>query len=101
MTRRSYARLMSALVTAVMLGLSLPLLAEDTFLIYPKPEKKWMQYFYRANGNASAPKPSTLSTVASGPASGDPAVGFAFTATPDTTHFLTATRRTTKCCWAI
>ena len=88
MTRRTYARLMSALVTAVMLGLSVPLLA-DTFLVNPKPEKKWMQYFYRANGNASAPKPSTFYTVASGVAIGAPAVGFTFTITPDTTNLLT------------
>lgn len=56
--------------------------AQSGFLIGPKPENKWMQYFYRANGVAPAPKPSTL--VNSGTA-----VAFDFLPTPDTAGFQT------------
>lgn len=50
--------------------------AQSGFLIGPKPEKKWMEYFYRANGQAPAPKPSTI-------ANGGTAVSFDFPSTPD------------------
>jgi len=53
-----------------------PTQAVSSFLIGPKPEKKWMEYFYRANGVAPAPKPSTI-------ANGGTAVSFDFPNTPD------------------
>lgn len=79
MTRRIWSRLVFAVVMSSMLAIALPVLAQ-TFLIGPKPENKWMQYFYRANGVAPAPKPSTLVTGG---------IGFQFLDTPDTALFMT------------
>lgn len=79
MTHRIWTRLVFAVVMASMLAIASPVLAQ-TFLIDPKPEKKWMQYFYRANGVAPAPKPSTLV---------DGGIGFQFLDTPDTALFMT------------
>lgn len=81
MTHRIWSRLVFAVVMSSMLAIALPVLAQ-TFLIGPKPENKWMQYFYRANGVAPAPKPSTL-------VNGGTAVGFTFLDTPDTALFMT------------
>ena len=53
-----------------------PTYADGLFLIGPKPEKKWMEYFYRANGVAPAPKPSNLVNDGT-------AVAFIFPETPD------------------
>lgn len=82
MARRMWIRLVFALTVAAFASVSLPLIAQTSFLIYPKPEKKWMQYYYRGNGAAPAPKPSTLME-------GGTAVGFTFTTSPDTSSFLT------------
>lgn len=79
MTHRIWSRLVFAVVMSSMLAIALPVLAQ-TFLIGPKPENKWMQYFYRANGVAPAPKPSTLVTGG---------IGFQFLDTPDTALFMT------------
>lgn len=81
MRHRIWTRLVFAVVMSSVLAMALPVLAE-TFFIDPKPEKKWMQYFYRANGVAPAPKPSTL-------VNGGTAVGFTFLDTPDTALFMT------------
>ena len=50
------------------------------FLVAPKGENKWMESFYRANGVAPAPKPSTLMNGG---------IGFTFTSTPDVAGFNT------------
>jgi hypothetical protein len=64
------------------MAFTVPSGAQSGFLIGPKPENKWMQYFYRANGVAPAPKPSTL-------VNGGTAVAFDFLPTPDTSGFQT------------
>lgn len=56
--------------------------ASAQFLIGPKPEKKWMEHFYRANGQAPAPKPATISSTGN-------SVEFIFTRTPDVSLFTT------------
>ena len=53
----------------------------QSFLIGPKAEKKWMEYFYRASGAAPAPKPSELMSGGG--------IGFTFTRTPDVSGFST------------
>lgn len=71
--------LTSAILAVALAALFLstaPTQAVSSFLIGPKPEKKWMEYFYRANGVAPAPKPSTL-------VNGGSAVAFDFPSTPD------------------
>lgn len=75
-------RLIFAAIFALLAAFTLPVLADSYFLSGPKPEKKWMEYFYRANGSAPAPKPSTLLNNGT-------AVGFTFTTTPDVSGFQT------------
>src|SRR5215208_3993019 len=70
----------SLMALAICLTVS-PFASAEDFTTGVKIEKKWMQYFYRANGVAPAPKPSSLM-----PGGG---VGFAFLSTPDTAQFLT------------
>lgn len=52
----------------------------QAFLLAPKGEKKWMEYFYRANGAAPGAKPSVLMSGG---------IGFTFPDTPDTSGFST------------
>lgn len=76
-------RLVFALTAAAVLSTSYVVASQFlAYLIYPKPEKKWMQYFYRASGAAPAPKPSQLFT--------SDTAGFVFTTAPDTAQFLTS-----------
>src|ERR1041384_7335239 len=68
-------------IALMAMAFTIPSGAQSGFLIGPKPENKWMEYFYRANGVAPAPKPSTL-------VNGN-AVAFTFTTTPDVAGFQT------------
>lgn len=74
-------RLTLSLVVASVLAATIPLIAQG-FLIGPKPQNKWIEYLYRANGAAPGAKTSTL--LANGSA-----VGFNFPTTPDTSLFTT------------
>ncbi len=78
MRLKSMAGILAAAAVFV-LATAMPTHAQS-FLISPKGEKKWMEYFYRANGEAPAPKPSTLI---------DGGIGFVFTTTPDVALFMT------------
>jgi hypothetical protein len=71
-----------AVALAALFLSTVPTQAVQSFLIGPKPEKKWMEYFYRANGVAPAPKPSTLVNDGN-------AVAFNFPNTPDVAGFNT------------
>jgi hypothetical protein len=82
MKRTMFKSVIFAVALAALFLSTMPTLALTSFLIGPKPEKKWMEYFYRANGAAPAPKPSTL-------ANGGTAVAFNFPDTPDVSGFNT------------
>jgi hypothetical protein len=69
-------------IALMAMAFTIPSGAQSGFLIGPKPENKWIEYFYRANGVAPAPKPSTL-------VNGGTAVAFNFLPTPDTSGFQT------------
>ncbi|MEP6920976.1 MAG: hypothetical protein ABI967_07615 [bacterium] len=82
MKRKIFTGAIFALALVALFLSTTPTQAVSTFLIGPKPEKKWMEYFYRANGVAPAPKPSTLMLNGT-------AVGFDFPDTPDVSGFNT------------
>ncbi len=82
MKRRMFKSAIFAVALAALFLSTMPTQAVSSFLIGPKPEKKWMEYFYRANGVAPAPKPSTLMDNGT-------AVGFDFPDTPDVSGFNT------------
>jgi hypothetical protein len=82
MKRKIFAGAIFAVALVALFLSTAPTQAVSTFLIGPKPEKKWMEYFYRANGAAPAPKPSTLVNDGN-------AVAFNFPDTPDVSGFNT------------
>ena len=73
-------RMLSAIAIAFML--STYAAAQIGFLIGPKPEKKWMELLYRANGAAPGAKPALL-------VNNGTAVGFTFPVGADASMFTT------------